>query len=766
MDPAHGQVFDHVLLALHEPRLVHRGARVVVGPNVAEELIDLGDELCRRHVHARPLLRDLVVALQRREEARKYGQDQEGDLQEAELVGHGEGDLDLLIQDRSRDVVHDLLHLGLLQAKEHHGDRQGGAEDHHKGDARQQGQGAVPELRGPPRHLPVLPPGLHHERPVDGRGADLPRAAVVAVHDGHELRHDAVRRAVQRVHHAHGVLEGLWPPLHKVHEAVDVAERELLGLLHAGVVKLLLQVVHDLARQHGLQQLRAGGVVAELGRLGEEGPAVDDGRALPDLLHILDDESHLLRHIRRIVQQDHGAPVAHRLQQLFLHLRLAPADEDVAHGCKHLRAEGDGVAVEPLLGHKLPVRVRRWPALVGVLAVEEEVEVRVGPGPLDDRVPHSRLVLQGLEGPVLKALPAELLVRRVLGRVPEVALQGHGRGPLHDVGAHGLRAIEEALHEAPGHLRLHVGLVLHVRRHHSEDLRLPGLEALLEENLEVGEVGPCEGPDVGPAGCGRDAAYGGGHLLLQHVVRHFDQLLVRELRVVHLQLVGVPVGSGLAAATARLRVFPARHAQAALGVAHELAQPPALAELRRGHLGRVAQGAHALEEHAGHLLVDRAADLLQHRRRQLQVVGDEDSVLHPREAGNRKLGIPQVGVLRARLRGLRIDGALLILELPREELPEAVVAQEGGLLVLRQGRQWDCGGTGRCRRVLWRGLLALRRDLLASLRRGGLRRRRGGGRGRLLRGALEDPHGPAGAGGWPGQLPGRAARAWRARGSA
>mmetsp|Transcript_98599 Transcript_98599/g.299253 ORF Transcript_98599/g.299253 Transcript_98599/m.299253 type:complete len:446 (+) Transcript_98599:94-1431(+) len=441
-------------------------------------------------------------------------------------------------------------------------------------------------------------------------------------------------------------------------------------------------------------------------------------------------------------------------------------EEDVAYGREGLRDEGDGVQVQPPLRPVLPVHLRHRAPVHAVLAVEEQEEVRVGPGPEGDGVPRHRVLVVVVEGPVVEAVLGKLLVGALHRRVPEVPSQGDGLDVRDALGAHLLRVLKEVPHEAPGAAALHVGLVLHVRRHHSEDLRLPGLEALLEENLEVGEVGPCEGPDVGPAGCGRDAAYGGGHLLLQHVVRHFDQLLVRELRVVHLQLVGVPVGSGLAAATARLRVFPARHAQAALGVAHELAQPPALAELRRGHLGRVAQGAHALEEHAGHLLVDRAADLLQHRRRQLQVVGDEDSVLHPREAGNRKLGIPQVGVLRARLRGLRIDGALLILELPREELPEAVVAQEGGLLVLRQGRQWDCGGTGRCRRVLWRGLLALRRDLLASLRRGGLRRRRGGGRGRLLRGALEDPHGPAGAGGWPGQLPGRAARAWRARGSA
>mmetsp|Transcript_22711 Transcript_22711/g.53083 ORF Transcript_22711/g.53083 Transcript_22711/m.53083 type:complete len:204 (+) Transcript_22711:2067-2678(+) len=198
----------------------------------------------------------------------------------------------------------------------------------------------------------------------------------------------------------------------------------------------------------------------------------------------------------------------------------------------------------------------------------------------------------------------ELTVRGALGRVPEISRQGHRRGTVDNLRAHGLRVLEEILHEAPGSLILHVCLVLQVSHSHPEHIRLTVVEALLQEDLEVAEHGPCESPDIAPEGSIGYTADGGGHLLLENTVRHVNQGFVCEFRIIDLKFSCVMLHLWPAATRATL-VFNRRtgNAQAALRVVHQLPEPTAFAELWCGHLRRVAQRAHAAQQHAGNLLI-------------------------------------------------------------------------------------------------------------------------------------------------------------------
>mmetsp|Transcript_25230 Transcript_25230/g.69361 ORF Transcript_25230/g.69361 Transcript_25230/m.69361 type:complete len:347 (-) Transcript_25230:124-1164(-) len=329
-------------------------------------------------------------------------------------------------------------------------------------------------------------------------------------------------------------------------------------------------------------------------------------------------------------------------------------------------------------------------------------------------MPLCHRVLVRVEGPLVVPVLRELGVRSVPGGVPQIPLQSERIGPVDGLHAHGLRLLAELLQEFDRLRRLHVGPVLQVRHTHAEDIRLAVLQALLQEDLEVRDARPREGPDIGPKGRIGDAADGGGHLLFQHTVGDIDEGLVREFRVVHVQLRRRVIDRRPATAHPLVLVSRWGNAQAALRVVHQLSEPAALPKLRRGHLRGVAEGAHAAEQHARHLLVECGADLFQHWLGQLEVVRDKNRVLDAWEAPDRELGVPQVVVLGARLRGLRVGALgfpLSLFQLARE-LPQAVIVQKGGFPVLRQRRQWP----HRNGRSAWHRRRFLRRSLAAARR--------------------------------------------------
>mmetsp|Transcript_21143 Transcript_21143/g.66885 ORF Transcript_21143/g.66885 Transcript_21143/m.66885 type:complete len:323 (+) Transcript_21143:1805-2773(+) len=279
------------------------------------------------------------------------------------------------------------------------------------------------------------------------------------------------------------------------------------------------------------------------------------------------------------------------------------------------------------------------------------------------------LLVQGVEGPVVVAVLTELGVRFVDLRVPEVSGYLQGREVVHGLGAHGLRVVEEILHDLLGGVALHVGLVLHVRRDHAEGVRLAVHDVLLQEDLEVGDLRPRVGPDVRLEGRAGHVADGGRDLLLQDLVHGLHELLVRDVGVFQL-------ARGLG-----------HHAAPRLG--HEVAEARALAELRRGHLRGVAEGADAAEEHAGGLAVQHRADLLQDRGAEGQAVGDEDRMLLPGHFANGELRVPEVGVLGSLPRALSggVKGGVLLQRVLHVLVEGGVAVDDARPLILVQGPQ-------------------------------------------------------------------------------
>mmetsp|Transcript_62416 Transcript_62416/g.182413 ORF Transcript_62416/g.182413 Transcript_62416/m.182413 type:complete len:254 (-) Transcript_62416:99-860(-) len=243
------------------------------------------------------------------------------------------------------------------------------------------------------------------------------------------------------------------------------------------------------------------------------------------------------------------------------------------------------------------------------------------------------LLVEGIEGPVVVAVLRKLGVRDVHGGVPEVTSQGDGLEVLNQVVGHCLRSIKQVLHQLLGCVGLHVGFVLHMSGNHAEAVSLAVLNALLQEDLKVGDLGPCEGPDICSESSIGDVAHRGRDLLLQDVVHDVHELPVRGVGV------SAPVGRRLL------------QAQAVPHLAHQRPEARALAQLRRGHLRGVAEGADPAEQHAGHLLVQAYADVLQQRGRQGQSIWDEHRVLDAWEAAKGELCVPEVLELRT-LRGV------------------------------------------------------------------------------------------------------------------
>mmetsp|Transcript_76130 Transcript_76130/g.150537 ORF Transcript_76130/g.150537 Transcript_76130/m.150537 type:complete len:204 (+) Transcript_76130:550-1161(+) len=200
----------------------------------------------------------------------------------------------------------------------------------------------------------------------------------------------------------------------------------------------------DLAGEQGLKQLRAGRIPSQSSQCGiiQKWPARVQGVALPHTLHSLHEEAHLLWHVWSVFQDNHWTPCPHGLEQLLLHQRLLASDEDVAYRCKQVRCERNDVLVIPRLRHEIPVCIRGGTAVDALfLAIEEQQQVRMRPGPLSQWMTMRRLIV-GFEGPIVKAMFCKVWVLGILPRVPQVALQVDGRHGTHHLRAHGMRVVK------------------------------------------------------------------------------------------------------------------------------------------------------------------------------------------------------------------------------------------------------------------------------------------------------------------------------------
>mmetsp|Transcript_64105 Transcript_64105/g.206492 ORF Transcript_64105/g.206492 Transcript_64105/m.206492 type:complete len:287 (+) Transcript_64105:879-1739(+) len=286
MHSRYGQAFHHSPQPLLEPLLVRNGA-CGVWCDVAQEVIYLGHDAAGSHVHARPLLADLEVALHDHEEGRADGQRHEQQVQGVLEEGHLLRELpDLLPADGEPDEEH----------------RDEGAEHHRKGDEHGRAHHEPAELLLAPHEPEVQGPAPGDEGAVDHRGVGLPQPRLAGEHR-HQLGDHALRGVRKGVDDADHLPEGMGPALQHVQKADDVAQCELLAGVHAGAVEVVLDVLHDLAGRQGLHDLHGRGRAREpgAGRVVQEGPAARDGRAVPDLLHDVDEEANLLRHVRRVV---------------------------------------------------------------------------------------------------------------------------------------------------------------------------------------------------------------------------------------------------------------------------------------------------------------------------------------------------------------------------------------------------------------------------------------------------------------------------------
>mmetsp|Transcript_109564 Transcript_109564/g.353617 ORF Transcript_109564/g.353617 Transcript_109564/m.353617 type:complete len:231 (-) Transcript_109564:1462-2154(-) len=185
LDARDRQLLGHLMQALHELPLARACGRV--RPELAQEVVDLRDHLVGDQVGTGPLLRELEVGVQHREEAGADGQDEQEGVQRALGLGPGDGELELLAQEQRRDVVGDLLVARLLQGQGDRGHGQKRGQEHGQGDGKDEAQGQAPEVLRLPRELAVQPPALEDHGALALCGALLPGVAVVAVQHRRDL---------------------------------------------------------------------------------------------------------------------------------------------------------------------------------------------------------------------------------------------------------------------------------------------------------------------------------------------------------------------------------------------------------------------------------------------------------------------------------------------------------------------------------------------------------------------------------------------------